>query len=476
MSELYKHQIAGIEFLRQRSSAMLADEMGLGKTRQALVAAHKLYQDERINRILVLCPAAVKISWTEELTKLMANGAQFAPGEYMPRTKMFVQIAGNPHEGLPIVTLSYGLLPNVEHVETIERWCQRGNTLLICDESSFLKNYQAKQSLGSKLIGAQCRYRWLLTGTPVANGPIDMWSQGMVMAAGANGPLQGFKNYYHFRHRYAILGGFKQKQIVAYQNVEDLQSRFAPYVLRRTKEDCLDLPPKIYEARSVALESNTWEIYNELRRECLLTLPPNETLPVPHAATKLLRLCQLTSGHVGGMSVNESTQDVSNEKLTWLCDEVKHRELSSENAIIVWCRWKRERERLYSLLSRDISCFQIYGGQSEEGRHREIRSFQELTQRRVLLAQPHAGGFGLNLTQAAVAVYLSNDFSYTTRVQSEDRCHRIGQSKSVTYLDILATGPSGQRTVDHHILECLRKKKDIATLTCAAWRRVLEEE
>src|SRR5260221_11587487 len=93
----------------------------------------------------------------------------------------------------------------------------------------------------------------------------------------------------------------------------------------------------------------------------------------------------------------------------------------------------------------------------------------------ILLAQPHAGGFGLNLPAASTAVYLSNDFSHTTRVQSEDRIHRIGQNKPCLYVDVVAVGPKNQHTVDSHVLDCLRAKKDLAAMTCGAWRRVLEE-
>ena len=313
------------------------------------------------------------------------------------------------------------------------------------------------------------------------------------MGGGINGPLKAFSNWYHFRSRYAILkmmkiGAQRFQQVVDFQNIDELTKNFAPYVLRREKKDCLDLPKKTYEVREVALKQETWAIYQELRKEALLCLPDKEIKPEPNAAVRILRLCQLTSGHVGTPMIDETKtgyghtgacEDVSGEKLDWLFSEIFGGELGNEQSLIIWCRWRRERERLAEAL-REEKCdvLEIFGGQSEKQRSEVLGAFSEPgpVRRRILLAQPHAGGYGLNLTSASVAVYMSNDFSYTGRIQSEDRCHRIGQVRNVTYVDVLATGPKGQRTVDHHILDCLRAKKDLAALTCAGWRKALSDD
>jgi len=515
MLELYKHQREGIAFLVQRSAAMLCDEMGLGKTREALCAAKQLFDERKIDRVLVLAPAAVRYSWHEELTKLADD---FISIRYEPQEQKFYldhQYSDSDDTALlPICVASYALLPQAKHVKAFAKWCASGATLLVCDESSFLKNRTAKQTVGSLGIAMSCTYCWLLTGTPVANSPLDLWGQGKVMGATAtpvgrsdlngHGPLKGFKSFYQFRARYAVLKltnfgvGRSFQQVVSYQRLPELTKRFAPYVLRREKKDCLDLPEKLYTAREVTLQKKTWEIYQELRREALLALPDSDMKPEPNAAVRLLRLCQLTSGHVGmtreyvgtGSVYNDSellskdvldvhgSTDVSSEKLDFICDAILSGELASSQALIVWTRWRRERERLVKMLSSNkATVLQIFGGQSQKQREQDIAAFQsENNPKRVLLAQVHAGGFGLNLTAASTAVYLSNTFSYTDRIQSEDRCHRIGQRRAVTYVDVVAVGPKGQRTVDRHVLECLRAKKDIATLTCSAWRKALSDE
>jgi SNF2 family DNA or RNA helicase len=498
--KLFNHQKSGIDFLKKRPAAMLADEMGLGKSRQALVAAHQLYEEKKIDRMLVLCPATVRYSWQEEIKKLREQGLNFILCDYkVDDQKVWRRLDDYTASGtirlLSVVLVSYGLMPQERHVDALEHWCKDGNALLVCDESSFLKTHTSKQQQGAKQIATQCLYRWLLTGTPIANGPIDLYGQGDVMTAETGkGPMARIKNFYSFRAIFFRMGGYKAKQaILNMDKLPELQKLFFPYILRREKKDCLDLPPKTYTIREVALCQDSWKTYQELKREALLALPDRETRPEPNAAVRIMRLCQLTSGHVTvspvlslekyeGVEVLELTGpeilDVSNEKLFWATEAIVSGELETQDALIVWCRWRRERERLAKMLrdhGRNVAeILEIYGGQSLQARENAIEQFQKATEyRRILLAQPHAGGFGLTLTKASVAVYLSNDFSYIARVQSEDRCHRIGQKKPVTYVDVLATGPQGQRTIDHYILECLKNKKGLADMTCAAWRRVL---
>lgn len=493
MPNLYTHQLAGVKFLTQHSGAMLCDEMGVGKSRQTLVAAQQLFAERKIDRVLVLAPAAVRISWREEIDKLDLQGVKFVPCIYEPKKQTMYGAKAAEHGMLPVALVSYALLPQERHVKALWKWCQDGKTLLVADESSFLKSRTAKQTKGAATLAEQCAYVWLLTGTPIANSPLDLFGQAKVMsAANGGGPLKQFKSFYHFRARYAVLkmmnmGQLRFQTVVGYQNLDELTERFKPYVLRRTKQECLDLPPKTYITREVAFNEATWKIYQELRKDALLALPDEDVRPEPNATVRILRLCQLTSGHVGNVVGDVFTDqeveikeprcvsDVSSEKLDWLVEELLDGELSSQQAVIIWCRWRRERERLQQLLAAKIEVYGVFGGQQTKNRSFEVQSFQTSTKRRVLVAQQHAGGFGLNLTAASTAVYLSNSFSHTDRIQSEDRCHRIGQTNPVTYIDVVAVGPRGQRTVDAHVLETLRGKRDLAEQTCKAWRKALED-
>jgi len=493
---LYKHQQLGVEFLTQRKSAGLFWEMGTGKSRTSIAAAQQLFAQKKIARVLICCPAAVRYAWGEEFGKLISEdrSAKFTFYFYNAATQSFDLHATALLDNLEICVISYSLLQQERHVKAIEAFCSMRSTLLICDESSFVKNRNAKQTHGALKIAQRCSYRWLLTGTPIANSPLDLYAQGLVMNAAsvADGPLKGFHNFYHFRYTYGVMGGYKMKQVVAYKNLDKLQKRFAHYVSRLTKKQCLDLPAKSYTTREVTLTDATWRIYKELQRDALLALGKDDVHPEPNAATRIMRLCQLTSGHVSVAPLTDEdadempdltvkqlteTRDISAEKLHFLLDELNDGELSSQQAIIVWCRWRRERERLKLILKAHTSfhIYEVFGGQSASSRSEALSEFTSCSERRVLLAQPHAGGYGLNLTAAHTAVFLSNDFSHTARIQAEDRCHRIGQKHNVEYVDVLARGPAGQQTVDHRILKVLREKKDLATLTCSAWRAIISD-
>src|SRR6267142_6871151 len=498
---LYAHQLEGVKFLVARSGAMLTLEMGLGKTRCALVAAQQLFAECKIDRVLVLAPAAVRISWIEELAKLQLKDLVLC--KYEPKNQKVYRASSLEvpnrilERPLSFMLVSYALLPQQRHVKALSKWAANGKTLLVCDESSFLKNRTAKQTKGSAEIASACRYRWLLTGTPIANSPLDLYGQALVLSPqngnGHNykpngiGPLKGFGNFYHFQSRYAIvkmqqMGKLHFRQVVGYQNLDELTKRFAPYVLRRTKAECLDLPERSYTVREVALKDSTWRVYQELKRDALLALGDGDVIPEPNPAVRLLRLAQITSGHVGTQasistdlepSALGTLRDISDEKLSWLVNQILEGELSNENALLVWTRWRREHERLQEMLATKIEVYRIFGGQQPKNRSYDVNTFQSSDKRRIKIAQVHAGGYGLTLTAANTAVYISNSFSYIDRVQSADRIHRISQTKPCLYVDVLACGPRGEKTVDHFILKTLQEKKSLAEVTCAAWKAAL---
>lgn len=494
MSNLYSHQRAGVKFLVAHNAAMLCDEMGVGKSRQALVAAQQLFAERKIDRVLILAPAAVRISWREEMDKLQSE-IPFIPCVYdvkkqfiygarvTPATKREDWQFAGPQD-IPVLVTSYALLPQDRHVKALSKWCFNGNALLICDESSFLKSRTAKQTKGSAKIAENCVYRWLLTGTPIANSPLDLYGQALVMSNG-DGPLKSFKNFYHFRSRYATtqpmrFGGRTFQQVIGYQNLDELNKLFKPYVLRRTKQECLDLPPKTFEVREVALSEETWHTYQELKRDALLNLGNGNIRPEPNAAVRITRLAQLTSGYAGQViggddpeCMENQGRDVSSEKLDWVVNEVLNGELSDEQAIVIWTRWRRESIRLQEMFATKIDVYRIFGGQQDKHRSFDVQSFQTSTKRRAMIAQVHAGGFGITLHAASTAIYLSNSFSYVDRVQSSDRIHRIGQHHPCLYLDVLACGPKGQSSIDHYILKALQEKKNISEITCDAWREAL---
>jgi len=308
---------------------------------------------------------------------------------------------------------------------------------------------------------------------------LDLWSQANFLSP----RILPYKNFFHFRAMFCIMGGWHQKQVIGWQNLNILQQQLAPYVIRREKKDCLDLPDKIYTQLEVPLSEATWKTYKQMRDEAVVWLDENPTMAA-QAGVRVMRLSQITSGFLGGFRPEESdleeeprVVEVGREKLDLLREWVAARlEEQPSVKIIVWCRFRPELERVAEDLKDLLPTYRLYG-QGKKERTEAIARFSDVTnpEPALLAGQVQAGGFGLNLVAADHVVYLSNDFSLLSRLQSEDRVHRPGQTHHVLYLDVLATGPKGQRTIDHHVVKALRGKSDLATWTVAAWKKALEE-
>jgi hypothetical protein len=331
-----------------------------------------------------------------------------------------------------------------------------------------------------------CKRVILLNGTPVDHSPMDLFSQANLM----DPAILGTPSVVQFRSRYAVMGGWNNKEIVDWVNLNDLRQRMKPFVLRRLKAECLDLPPKLPPVTiSIPLEPATWKLYKEMRKDMITWLSEQEVSVAPQAAVRALRLAQLTSGYLGGIveevdgvpvTGEPETREVGTEKQDaliaayWLWLEE-----TPNLRMIIWCRFRRELDRVVEVLRPFATVGKIQGGQSQSERDAAIRLLDPRTAPAgpvVVVGNPRAGGLGLNLVAATRVVYLSHDHSLRTRLQSEDRCHRPGQTSPVAYVDMVATGPEGQRTVDHLVLRALRERLDLANWTTGAWLSALQEE
>lgn len=500
-SRPFKHQMEGVKAIVKNKAFALFDEMGAGKSKQVIDAACVLAQAGEIDTVVVIAPASVRSVWIHpEIGEIRKHSWTCnTVYEYHSKSETIWEDEG-PATQLSWLITNYEFLRQENRLtELIKRLINR-NVMLVLDESSYVKNRTAQQSKALYKLRQNCARCVLLNGTPVTDNPLDLWSQFRILDERIL--FSKYKNFYHFRAHYAVMGGWKMKQVIQWVNLKQLSSLLKPWVLRRLKKDCLDLPDKLFTVREVALEPATWARYRELKKEAVMSLPEGEMLLEPNAAVRVMRLSQITSGHIGlGSSISLTAQgkplnnnepifmggmeDLSSEKLDW-CVKYLTEECQARY-VIVWCRWRRERERLAEMMNK-FSVIngtptwvieQLYGGQSKELRERAVNTFSIADAkylRYVLLAQPHAGGHGLNLIAATEVIYLSNDWSLGIRLQSEDRCHRPGQKNPVTYIDVLATGPKGQKSIDHIVHKALIRKEELARLTTSAWRAELEED
>jgi SNF2 family DNA or RNA helicase len=493
----YAHQEVGVQALVSHPFFALFDEMGAGKSKQVVDAALLLAVRNIINRVIIVCPAPVRSVWSDpELGELKKHLWYSVPSrviEFHARRRQW-DFGPLGDARLKWIVTNYDFIRRTDHLAQLLSVADK-NTLLVLDESSAVKNSKAQQSKACMKLRLKCGRIVLLNGTPIANNPLDMYSQGNIM----DPRILDCKYIQQFYARYAVqtpvmIGGRvlktkwggPVKTITGWTNIEDLQQRFAPYVLRRLKADCLDLPEKLPSVViTVPLTETTWSVYKQMRDEMVAWLSDTTVCAASQAIVKAMRLAQITSGFLGGLedevlddekqriiNVPAPLKTIGQEKLdaflVWWKQQI---EQDPNFKLLVWSRFRAEVDRLAASVT-DATVGRLWGGQKPQERLDVLRLLDPRTAPAgpvLVVGVPKTGAFGLNLTAAHTVMYISNDYSLMVRAQSEDRVHRPGQRHVVSYYDVVATGPQGQKTVDHTVLKALVEKQNLATWTTSAW-------
>jgi SNF2 family DNA or RNA helicase len=306
------------------------------------------------------------------------------------------------------------------------------------------------------MLGKHAKYRRILTGSPVTKSPLDLYSQ----CAFLNENLLDHGSYYAFRNRYARMidrnfGGRRVQIVASYQRLDELEDILKAFSYRVQKVDCLDLPKKIFINRTVELTKEQNEAYATMKSAALAQLK-GKMATAPHVLTQLMRLHQITCGHLksdDGQITNFKHNRI--EELIDVIDEM-------EGKVIIWANYVHDIEQITKELEKEYGegcVVQYYGKVSSEDRQTAIKEFQDPNSNvKYFIGNTQTGGYGITLTAASNVIYYSNSYDLEKRLQSEDRAHRIGQHKPVTYVDLLA-----EKTVDEKIIKALRKKINIAS-------------
>lgn len=432
--ELMEHQREGVAFLTGGRQGLLAFEQGLGKTLVAIDAFRQLREEGQADRMLVICPNSLKRNWVAEIAK-------FAPG-------VTVEIAeGTPKERrrtfanstAAVVVTSYETA-RVE-VTAVLALVDSSRTVLVLDESHAAKNWQSLTSTSMRHVSPRCEYRWLLSGTPVTNTPADLHTQIEIIAPGehALGSLESF------------LARVEEDPSAAF--AKPVLDRL---VLRRTKEECLDLPDKTFT--DVVVELPGWQrrLYDEMRTQMVCDIQgmsgDQYRAFASTALAQLTRLSQLASNPA--LLFPDAAQTPAKfEVLDGLVSDI----LSVPGRkIIIWSTYVRNIEALIARFAH-YGAVAIYGG-IETGERQEVAArFQGDPDTRVLIANPAAAGTGFTLTAAGFTIYESMSWRYDHYAQSQDRNHRIGQDRAVSYLRLIASD-----TIDEAVAHALERKSGMA--------------
>lgn len=440
---------------RSKSVAILA-EMGTGKTLISIAIAGALFLKNEVKKLLIVAPLSIVSVWEEEFAKFADFDYQLAVLEGSTKKKLDALNHMNG-SGLQVAVINYESCWRLEN--EIAKWRPE---MIICDESTRIKNAQAKQSKALHRLGKISKHNLILTGTPVTNNPLDFYSQYKFLDESIFG-----SSYYAFRARYAIMGGYGQHQVVGYKNLPELTAKAHSIAYRITKKDALDLPEQVDVIRRLQLEPNAEAIYNGIERDCYAELIKGE-VKVTNVLTKLLRASQVTGGYIRD-DVSGEVECVSKVKLDAL-KEIIDDCIDANKKLVVFARFIPEIDAIESMLSKSGIRYALIKGDVKD-RQAEVDKFQNDDEVKVFVGQIQTTGMGLTLTKADTAVFYSLDFNYSNYEQARARIHRIGQKNKCTYIHLVC-----RKTIDEKVMNALQNKKSIAELVVDNWKSLFNEE
>ena len=456
----YAHQITALKKSWHKDTFAYFMEMGTGKTKVLIDNLAMLYDKGKVDGALIVAPKGVIGTWyNQELPTHLPNHVENVAVLWQSNINKKQQDKLNrlfeSGHNLHILIMNVEAFSTDKGRSFAAKFLRSHKSLMAIDESTTIKNPKAKRTKNILSLAELTRYRRIMTGSPVTRNPLDLYTQCYFLD-----PFHlNHSSYYSFRNRYAIMksaniSGRSINLVVGYQNLSELSDKLKPFSYRVLKEDCLDLPDKVYMKRQVDLTQEQIRLYRQMKQEALATLN-GKTVTTMTALTQLMRLQQITCGHF--VADDGTTQNIKHNRMSELMDILEE----VEGKAIIWAHWQRDVELIVEAIEKQYgpgSVVHYYGKTLPEQRDYAIENFKNNDKVRFFVGTPATGGYGITLIQANTVIYYSNGYDLEKRMQSEDRAHRIGQTKKVTYVDIIADD-----TVDTKIVKSLRKKINIAS-------------
>jgi len=451
------HQNVALEKMWGEKTFALFMEMGTGKTFTIVNWSAAMFMNRDIEAMLVVCPTSVKPVWIGEMDAHcpIEHSVYVLESGGSSKCEKWMQSA----PGLKVMVVGVEALSAGRAYSSAIDFVLGHKTLMVIDESSRIKTHSATRTKRCIKLGEACQARAILTGTPITQGMQDLYAQ----FAFLDKDIIGQKSYYGFQNRYCTMGGFEGRKITGYKNINEVMDLVAPHTYIVKKDDVLDLPPKVYESIVVKPSKEQARILKDVGDKFVMGSSLNGLdLEVETILERMIRYQQI----VGGMfpyDEDGGTHGITpipgpNPKLDAMCDMIKDLDVNAK--VIIWARFVPEQKMIAEYLDSIFgTCVAWYSaGSSTNERKQMIEDFQDpYSGCRFFLSNPTMGGIGLTLTAASYVIYYSNSFSLEDRLQSEDRAHRKGQTKSVTYIDIMM-----DHQIDRDIITAIKNKKSVA--------------
>ena len=444
----YGYQIDGFNYGLQNTSWLLGDEQGLGKTKQVIDVAVAKKLSEGFKHCLIVCGVnGLKWNWMNEI-QTHSNEKGYILGQRVQGKS--IKIGSNADKLKDLQNLesndNYFIITNVESLrqtqiaEKLQALCKNGTIGMVAiDEIHKCKNPSSQQGKG--ILKLQPQYRVAMTGTPLMNTPMDLY---IILR------WLGYErhSFYAFKQHYCVMGGYGGYEVMGYKNLDELQSQLDDIMLRRLKEEVLDLPEKIFINEYVEMTSKQQVIYNEITNEIRANIDSIKMSNNPLA--ELIRMRQAT-GFTGILS-SKIQESAKLDRMEELVEE------SVENGrkVVVFSNWTQMTDVVLERLAKYNPAV-ITGQTSDSARQSEVDKFQNDNNCKVIVGTIGAMGTGLTLTAGTVEIFLDEPWNRANKEQAIDRCHRIGAKSNVTVYTLMCKG-----TIDERINEIVERKGAMA--------------
>lgn len=429
-TDLLEHQIPAVDKMMPTRVGALFMDMGTGKTRSAIELAYR--RRARIDRVVWFCPVTLKETIRQEIIKHTDAGPadicvfdDRTSQRNLPRAAFWYIVGLESISGSNRVTLAARDLITEQ-------------TMVVVDESSYIKGHRSRRTERITAMSERARYRLLLTGTPLSQGVVDLYAQMRFLSPA----ILGFKSFCSFAHNHLEYSDKYPGMIVRSLNSEQLAAKIAPYVYQVTKDECLTLPRKLYDVRYYGLTQEQQVAYILAKEELLLSLPDDEI--DSYAIFRLFTALQQIVSGFWNHSKAGWREEYPHLRMDLLSDVLAS--LPADAKVIIWCKFQYSVRQIVNALTTEYGADAIaehHGGMATRQRSAALAQWRNAG--RFLVATQATGGHGLTLTEAHHAVFYENGFKYAERVQAEDRIHRIGQDRPCTYIDLVASGSIDQR-------------------------------
>jgi SNF2 family DNA or RNA helicase len=457
-SKPFAHQSKALEMSWDKEVFAYFMEMGTGKSKVLIDNIAMLFNAGKINGALIIAPKGVYKNWFDsEIPSHMPDYIEKKVGLWRtdPNAKDLKPLFSTGAE-LHILIMNVEAFSTKKGVLFAHKFLSCHNALISIDESTTIKNPNAKRTKSILSLKPLSKFRRILTGSPVTKSPLDLFSQCQFLDSW----LLNQSSYYAFRTRYAVcrkinVSGRQVEIVVGYRNLGELSEKVKPFSYRVLKDDCLDLPPKTYTKRIIELSDEQKKVYKTMKEKAIAFLN-GKMVSTATVITQLMRLHQITCGHF--TSDDGDVQEIKNNRIDQLMEILEE----VEGKAVIWAHYRYDIKKIVEAISKkygENSVVTYYGDTSTDDRQKAITKIQDKDSPvRFIVGTPQTGGYGITLTGASTMIYYSNGYDLEKRQQSEARIDRIGQEKPMTYIDIIAEG-----TVDDKIVQSLRKKVNIAT-------------